>query len=417
YQMGYAHQRPTVDAGDNQIITGPAPYSTNLTGWVDHDILPPGDTITFQWTQIEGPTSADITPSDSLNPIISNLTTGVYTFRLTADDNAYYPFDDVNVWVQATTEDKQLLYLRFEADLDGNPARLEVANEMAFGHNFEQLPLQSVLDDPELQDANYVAILDPNIPVNPIPLTTAANNFSLGPPLDTMRIEGTVETYPELTFPEEITVEFFSEIGNEDDLAVIDFLSDLNDSGFRIYNPGALKVQYYIDGDAPGRFECIELTTNINLSDYTTGSGIDTEYHPVGWKHVAWTYEKTTGISRIFENGVPAYITHVNGVSRPGELLFDGIDGRGLIMPGLLDSQNNPTLLTIAAGVDIEPGSLLDEIRITAVPLLPEKFLIVADNYCTEYLLADFNGDCIVNLLDYIILANQWLKNTNPYIN
>jgi len=222
-----------------------------------------------------------------------------------------------------------------------------------------------------------------------------------------------VETYPELTFPDEITVEFFAELGDEDDLTIINFPGE--QSGFSITNPRALKVQYVIEGDLPGLTESIELTTTINLSDYTTGSGADEEYFAVGWKHVAWTYEKATGISRLFENGVPAYITHVNGAGQPGEFFYDGIDGRGLVMPGMLDQDGQPTQLIVGQGIDAEPGGQIDEVRMTAKALLPMEFLTLSPNYCEEELSADMNGDCRINLFDWVILANNWLRNTDPY--
>ncbi|MCP4710893.1 MAG: hypothetical protein GY869_19905, partial [Planctomycetes bacterium] len=412
YQMGFSHKRPEVDAGDNQFIPGPAPYSTTLSGSVINDGLPPGDSLNLLWTQIEGPTTAVINPVGSPTPSVSNLAPGVYTFRLTAFDDAYEPYDDIIVWVQSGAEiNRELLYLRFEEDITpGDPLTLTIANERAFGNPFIHVP-----PDDHPADPDYLGRLDPNVPVDPIPLTQAANQFSLGRPIEGFRIEGTVETYPELTFPEEITVEFFAEIDNESWVAIIDFSGE--QSGFRIFNPRAVRVQYYIEGDLPGLTESIELTTTINLSDYTIGSGVNEEYHTVGWKHVAWTYDKATGISRIFENGVPAYITHVNGVGRPGELFYDGIDGRGLIIPGLLDSQNNPTQMIIAGGVDTEPGSLFDEFRITATPLLPMEFLTVSPNYCETVLIGDINGDCQVDLFDYVIFGGYWLRNTNPYIN
>jgi len=412
YHTGFAHKRPAVNAGDNQIITGPAPYGTAFHGDIINDNLPPGDTLTMDWTQIDGPTTATLNPPDSLNPLVSDLAPGVYTFRLTAHDNAYEPYDEVKVWVQASTvAAKELLYLRFEEDITpADPLLLTVANEVDFGLPFLHVPPISDPDDPD-----YLAQLDPNVPLDPIPLTGAANQFSLGRPVAGVRLEGTVQAYPELTFAEEITVEFFADIADEDDLTFVDFTGE--QSGFRIFNPRALKVQYVIEGDVPGRTESIELTATVKLSDCTTGSGENQVYHPVGWKHVAWTYDKATGISRILENGVPAYITHVNGVARPGELFYDGIDGRDLVMPLLLDPQNHPTQLLIAAGVDTEPGSLFDELRITAAPLLPKRLLIVVPNFCTEKLTADLNGDCIVNLLDFVIFANQWLKNTDPYFN
>ncbi|MCP4712816.1 MAG: LamG domain-containing protein, partial [Planctomycetes bacterium] len=428
YNMGYAHEIPSVDAGDNKAITG---ASTTLSGTVTNDNLPPADATTLTWTQVDGPSTATITPADNLNTTVSDLVVGVYTFRLTANDSAYDPYDEVKVWVQAVADEgEQTLYYRFEADLDSDPARLEVANEMAFGTVYEQTPLLSVLTNPELEDANYVALLDPNVPVNPIPLTAATNNFSVGSPLETERMEGTAAIYPELQYAENITVEFFTEIANEGNLNLINFIGeDLvnadreKGSGFRFYNPRALRVQYYIEGELPGQTQMIEIRTTANLSDYTTGSGVFVEYHAQGWKHVAWTYEKATGISRVFENGIPVYVTHVTEQlpggdsvqSRPGEFFYDGPDGRGLVMPPMVDLDAEAEMVIFMGGVDGTNGANLDEVRISAKVLPPSEFLIVGENHCLGALPADIDGNCQVDLNDYVILALNWMKNSDPY--
>ena len=399
---------PCVDAGDNQILAGPPPYNTAFHGNITYSgMFFPSPFVTPEWTQIDGPTTASIIPTDSFDPSVSNLAPGVYTFRLAAynsPDDDPCGVDEIKVWVQAsTTVNKELLYLRFEEDITpADPLLLTVVNELPFGSPFTHIPPAA--------DPDYLARLDPNVPLNPIPLTAAANQFSLGKPHQGLLIEGSVEIYPELTIAEEITVEFFADIGDQDDLTFIDFLGA--QSGFRIFNPRALKVLYYIKGDAPDQPHRIELSTNINLSDYTAGSGENQVYHPVGWKHIAWTYEKTTGISRIYENGAPVNITHVNGFDYQDKLLYDGLDGRVLVMPPMLDTENNPTRLTIASGVDAEPGARFDEIRITADTLYPPNFLIVGPNLCSEKLAGDFDTDCDVDLFDLALFCNNWLKKT-----
>ena len=442
YDMGYTHKQPAVDAGDDQVISG---VSTALAGTMNNDNLPPADVgVTVAWTQVSGPSTATITPANNVNTTVSNLVAGIYTFRLTAYDNAYDPFDEVKVWVQAVADDaQQLLYYRFEADLHSDPAILEVDNEMAFGNNYVAIPAQYVLDNGDLEDANYVALLDPNVPVTPIPLTLETNNFSVGKALDTIRMEGSAEIYPELQFAENITVEFFTEIANEADINLLSFLGSENidtdhtkGSGFRFWNPRAVRLEYYIEGDGPGRTERIRIRTTANLSDYITsggGYGVFDVYVVQGWKHLAWTYEKSTGISRIFENGIPVYITHateqqVGGrptESRPGEYYFDGPDGRGLVMPPMVDLDGDPEVMVFMNDVDDdglttpriggENGANFDEVRISAKVLPPSEFLIVGENHCLGVLPADIDGNCQVDLYDYVILALNWMKNTDPY--
>ncbi|MCP4711558.1 MAG: hypothetical protein GY869_23310, partial [Planctomycetes bacterium] len=198
-------------------------------------------------------------------------------------------------------------------------------------------------------------------------------------------------------------------------MTIIEFLDDSElGSGFRIDNPRRLRVLFYIEGNAPRRTEKVELITNINLSDYTTGSGVTEEYHAVGWKHIAWTYDKTTGIARLFENGKQAIITHVNGLACPPLDFFDGPDNRPLILPSHPGSNTTKSLRFIITN-SVNTRSLIDEIRISASALLPRQFLTVSPNYCIGKLQSDHNGDCQINLLDWAILAAQWLKNSNPY--
>jgi len=430
YNMGYAHKVPSVDAGDNQVITG---ASTSLSGIVNNDFLPPAAASTVTWSQVSGPSTATITPTNNANTTVSDLVCGVYTFRLTVNDGSYDPYDEVKVWVQSAADDaQQLLYFRFEEDIFADTEEdiiLEVANEMVFGNNYIATPDSSVTSNPLLEDANYVAMLDPNVPVSPLPLTAETNLFSLSGGLDDVQMEGAAEIYPELQFAENITVEFFAEIANEGTIDLINFLGQtaINEdrtigSGFRFYNPRALRVQYYIEGDAPGRTQRIEIRTTANLSDYTTGSGVNVEYHVQGWKHVAWTYEKATGTSRVFENGVPVYITHVTEmlpsgdsvIARPGEFYYDGIDGRGLVMPPMLTLDEDPEAeeIIFMSGVDGTNGANFDEVRISAKVLPPSQFLIVGENHCLGVLAADIDGNCQVDLYDYVILALNWMKNS-----
>jgi len=167
-----------------------------------------------------------------------------------------------------------------------------------------------------------------------------------------------------------------------------------------------------------GRSETITLRTDIILADYEIYRwNLPDLPVAVGWKHVAWTYDHKLGIARIFENGRQALITAVNDIAQPPEYFYDGPDNLRLLMPPVLGAVGTVNRLIIAeAGSAIaESGHNLDEVRIHAEALLPQDFLIAAENYCAGELKGDLNGDCQTDLLDYAIFARDWLKNTNPY--
>jgi len=91
---------PVASAGSNVKITLPQD-STQLSGTgTDSD----GTIATYAWTQQSGAT-ATITGANTQTPTISNLSEGVYVFRLTVtDDDGATAFDDVSVTVLAPTE-------------------------------------------------------------------------------------------------------------------------------------------------------------------------------------------------------------------------------------------------------------------------------------------------------------------------
>ena len=74
---------PTANAGNNQSIQAPASSVTlNGTG-SDSD----GTISSYAWTQVSGPTNATIQSPNSASTVVSALSTGIYTFRLTVTDN------------------------------------------------------------------------------------------------------------------------------------------------------------------------------------------------------------------------------------------------------------------------------------------------------------------------------------------
>jgi hypothetical protein len=421
YNMGYSHKRPAVDAGAHQILAFPTTAAT-MAATVVCDMLAPAGSSTLQWTKVDGPGSVNFAPSANVeDPTVTFGATGVYTLRLTCHDSAYDPSDEVKIWVQPDIPgdyDNVIAYWRFEADEDVDPMVLEVDNEVPFGTSLFNVLIYEHQDEP-----NYVPRLDPNVPVTPIPLTGAANAYALGRMADDHFMEMVATPYDELVYPEDITVEFYAYFGEEDnestDLpttilgyfgvpSTIDEASDFTDkysSGFWITDPLNVTVHYFVDSKYTGRPQLVEVQTNINLCSP------DENGDSKGYRHFAWTYDSYYGVSRFFVDGEQALVTHVNHEHMPGEYFYDGPDNRRLLLN--LNSED----LILNRGLDT--SALIDEVRITAATLLPSEFLDVGENHCDTLqhgeLMGDFNGDCQEDLLDYAIIAGNWMKNTDPY--
>jgi hypothetical protein len=93
---------PIVDAGAD-LTTWGLPKVVSLSGSVSDDGLPnPPASVAVQWTQDSGPTVA-ISPDDQLNTSVTIEQSGVYVFRLTADDSEKQSYDTVKVVVGQTS--------------------------------------------------------------------------------------------------------------------------------------------------------------------------------------------------------------------------------------------------------------------------------------------------------------------------
>ena len=90
---------PIADAGDNITVILPE-TSTTLDGSLSND--PEGESITYTWEQIYGPSNISFSDNSIASPEISNLTEGVYNIELTVSDGLYNATDDVLVIVSET---------------------------------------------------------------------------------------------------------------------------------------------------------------------------------------------------------------------------------------------------------------------------------------------------------------------------
>lgn len=89
---------PVADAGENVAVTLPA-TTASLNGSGSND--PGGDTITYSWEQVYGPSVIAFNTNTSMSPAISNLVQGVYKVRLTVSDGTYTSTNEVLIIVSA----------------------------------------------------------------------------------------------------------------------------------------------------------------------------------------------------------------------------------------------------------------------------------------------------------------------------
>jgi hypothetical protein len=91
------NQPPVANAGTDILINQPA-TATILNGLLSSDA--DGSISTYSWTKISGPSSYNITSTNSSNTPVTNLVNGIYVFRLTVtDNNGASSSDDVSVTV------------------------------------------------------------------------------------------------------------------------------------------------------------------------------------------------------------------------------------------------------------------------------------------------------------------------------
>ena len=90
---------PVANAGENVTVVLPE-TSTTLDGTLSND--PEGESITYNWEQVYGPSTINFSDSSITSPEISNLTEGVYKIKLTVSDGTYSASDDVLVIVSET---------------------------------------------------------------------------------------------------------------------------------------------------------------------------------------------------------------------------------------------------------------------------------------------------------------------------
>jgi len=99
YKETLSYVPPIANAGDNVSIISPTTSGT-LNGSASND--PEGQSITYNWEQVYGPSVINFESKTIASPNISNLVEGVYKCKLTVNDGTYSDTDEVLVIVSAT---------------------------------------------------------------------------------------------------------------------------------------------------------------------------------------------------------------------------------------------------------------------------------------------------------------------------
>ena len=96
YKEALSFVPPIANAGENVSIISPITTAT-LNGTASND--PEGQTITYNWEQIYGPSLINFNNNTIASPEISNLENGVYKCKLTVNDGTYSASDEVLIIV------------------------------------------------------------------------------------------------------------------------------------------------------------------------------------------------------------------------------------------------------------------------------------------------------------------------------
>lgn len=125
FASNFPFSQPIANAGTNQMLTAPQ-NSTALNGTGSQD--PAGGTLHYKWSQVFGPSVAQISNDTIAAPQISALVQGVYLFTLEVDNGAYTDKDEVYIGLSANGNVAPSVSLFAPADqsvfIEGDPIAL-----------------------------------------------------------------------------------------------------------------------------------------------------------------------------------------------------------------------------------------------------------------------------------------------------
>jgi len=113
YASALSYVPPVADAGENVVVILPA-TTASLDGSDSND--PQGETLTYNWEQIYGPSIINFNDKTAESPTISNLEEGIYKCKLTVSDGTYSASSFVLVIVQSNANASPTINLTSPAE-------------------------------------------------------------------------------------------------------------------------------------------------------------------------------------------------------------------------------------------------------------------------------------------------------------
>ena len=463
FDEGVIDDPPVTNAGTNTVVQPPGPPYTllGLESFISDDgeptNRPPLDgSPQLTWAQISGPGTVTFDPcvvdygtlsgwaANEVTPVTTNMTfsaPGFYNVCLITNDYIYKHVDDVRIWVQEVAGDMTIAYWRYETndtneDYRGvpgadDPNTLVIPNEVAGAP-----PLIATRNSEDLLPALHTPAWSkyPTIPG----YGDAANDsylgegpgrlFSWGERIGTtgMSITSYAEAWDGILFPEDgITVEGMVGL-DEQNWTLFDM--ETGRAGLRVFNAS---TGTWNNWSGIGEWDGVYVPVNTLKFEFWLETEIINEYaynclisdiliYEMGWMHIAFTYDKTTGIARVYKDGIPAWLTHWFNPERQSETTtnpkgfteynpivecYQGVPGRTFSLPAEFD-------VSVSTDVDTIP-SYFDELRISAEALFPPKFLIKGPKMCAFKIEGDMDGDCDVDIYDLYLFGKTWLECNN----
>ncbi|MCF8381851.1 MAG: carbohydrate-binding protein [Bacteroidales bacterium] len=203
YSEPLPYSQPVADAGSNIIVITPESSATlNGTGSSD----PASGALTYLWTQVYGPTVGLFSDNSVPDPVISNLSEGIYLIRLSVSNGSYTDTDELYVIVSSTAsippvvsisapednaefiEGTEILISAVASDLDGHIQKVEfyidgILMESVFSEPFS-INWTAIAGEYEII---AVAYDDGNNTGNSAPVNII---FTLAPPCDGVSYNG-----------------------------------------------------------------------------------------------------------------------------------------------------------------------------------------------------------------------------------
>jgi RHS repeat-associated protein len=250
---------PVVYAGPDLFVRG-IPGVATLDGDVTDDGLPAGSTLSIQWSKFSGPGAVTFNSPTSAVTTATFSTNGIYVLQLTASDGEVQSSDLVEVRVEAlcTVDDPNGL----AAWWPGNGTSLDVMGGqsaiLGSGANYVPGKVASAFNFDG--SAKYVWM-------------PAQANYNVGASTNGF------------------TVEFWMNPNSFQNGSLLGWANALRVERFSAGYASGDSLHFFVGGTASGQY--------INSTAIWTGSGVLN-----AWYHIGLTYDRTSGLAKIYVNGV-----------------------------------------------------------------------------------------------------------------